>query len=95
MNLRENLFGSGPRGGARRDDQYGSPQPPRSSQGSGPGGYAPSQGYPSSPQPPPRQSVPQRRPVEGGRSPGMPPRQLRIAKVEDKTLANQYIFGNL
>lgn len=43
----------------------------------------------------PRQAMPMRQPA-GGRGPMSPRRaQLNIAKVEDKTKANQYIFSNL
>jgi vesicle-fusing ATPase len=37
------------------------------------------------------------RPAVGRTPPAMPGKrlQMRIAKVEDKTLANQYIFGNM
>ncbi|KAG4429739.1 hypothetical protein IFR05_014773 [Cadophora sp. M221] len=103
MNIRQNLFGQGPKAG-REQAGYGRPPqpPPRDdTQMAGGyddrGGYADPRGGYGSPAPPPRQSqpMPSRAPV--GRGMASPARkvQLRIAKVEDKTLANQYIFGNL
>jgi vesicle-fusing ATPase len=103
MNIRQNLFGQGPKAG-RAAGGYDRPPapPPRDDQPMG--GYDDRGGYgdPSRSnaayggQPgPTRQSQPMRSSV--GRQPSSPARkiQLRIAKVEDKTLANQYIFGNL
>lgn len=98
MNIRQNLFGQGPKAGR---DQYGRPPaPPRDDTpmggyegGGGGGGYGGS-GYGA---PAPRQAVPQRPAVGRAQQPASPGRrvQLRIAKVDDKTLAQQLIFGNL
>jgi vesicle-fusing ATPase len=62
----------------------------------GRGGYADSRGSYGAPATSPRQAMPSM-PAVGRQAPTSPARriQLRIAKVEDKTLANQYIFGNL
>ncbi|KAG9234481.1 vesicular-fusion protein-like protein sec18 [Amylocarpus encephaloides] len=109
MNIRQNLFGQGPKAG-RQQGGYaapgGPPQPPprddtpmggyqedpRAQYGDPRGSYgAPQRG------PAPPQNMPQRPAVGRAPQPMSPARrvQLRIAKVEDKTLANQYIFGNL
>ncbi|CAD6503355.1 BgTH12-03021 [Blumeria graminis f. sp. triticale] len=99
-NIRQNLFGQGAKGG-KEPAGYGRP-PPRPqreetpSQNSvsevGAGSNINSRGnYEDS-----SQNVMPQRPA-AGRTPASPLRgtQLRIAKVEDKTLQNQYIFGNL
>lgn len=99
MNLRNNLFGSGPR--SSRDQPpagYGRAPAPPPREDTAMGGYD-GNGYAGrqekSPMTSPRQAMPMRQPV-GGRGPMSPRRaQLSIAKVEDKTKANQYIFGNL
>ncbi|RDL41279.1 p-loop containing nucleoside triphosphate hydrolase [Venustampulla echinocandica] len=101
MNIRQNLFGQGPRAG-REQAQGGYARPPAPpsrddtpmSMGA-PEGYGDPRGsYGQQP----RQAMPQRPQVGRTQQPPMSPArriQLRIAKVEDKTLANQYIFGNL
>jgi len=101
MNIRQNLFGQGPKAGYGR-----APAPPPRDDAQMGGGYddprgsygsqaQPPRGSYGSSAPPPRQAVPQRTAV--GRGPASPARRLElsIAKVEDKTLANQYIFGNM
>ncbi|KAE9365996.1 vesicular-fusion protein-like protein sec18 [Stipitochalara longipes BDJ] len=103
MNIRQNLFGQGPKAG-REASGYGRPPapPPRDDTpmmggyDDGRGGYADPRGSYGAPAPSPRQAMPSR-PAVGRQGPTSPARraQLRIAKVEDKTLANQYIFGNL
>ncbi|KAF4624187.1 hypothetical protein G7Y89_g13983 [Cudoniella acicularis] len=109
MNIRQNLFGQGPKAG-REAAGYGRPPapPPRDDTPMGGyenprGGYGDPRGDPrgsyGASMPSPRQAMPQRpavgRPQQA--QPMSPAKriQLRIAKVEDKTLANQYIFGNL
>ncbi|CAG8960642.1 hypothetical protein HYFRA_00013520 [Hymenoscyphus fraxineus] len=110
MDIRQNLFGQGPKAGRAPSAGYGrAPAPPprddtpmagyqedprMQNRGYGGGGGAP---MPS----PGRQQMPQR-PAVGRPPPQQQPQmsparrvQLRIAKVEDKTLANQFIFGNL
>ncbi|KAI1084860.1 AAA-domain-containing protein [Whalleya microplaca] len=100
MDLRNNLFGRGPRAG------LGGRQPPGGDQGysqvsqrpsrdySGPPEYdprgaygAPSPGYGA---PPPQQQRAPRASAAPSR-----PVQLRVAKLEKGDLAQQYIFGNL
>ncbi|KAK0103637.1 transport between ER and Golgi ATPase protein [Cadophora gregata] len=103
MNIRQNLFGQGPKAGREQAGYGRPPQPPPRDDTPMAGvyddraGYGDARGGYGSPAPPPRQSqpMPSRPPV--GRGMASPARkvQLRIAKVEDKTLANQYIFGNL
>ncbi|KAH7346759.1 vesicular-fusion protein-like protein sec18 [Rhexocercosporidium sp. MPI-PUGE-AT-0058] len=100
MNIRQNLFGQGPKAGREQAGYGRPPQPPPRDDTQTAGGYDDRGGYGDprgGPAPPPRQSqpMPSRPPV--GRGMASPARkvQLRIAKVEDKTLANQYIFGNL
>ncbi|KAG0645302.1 Vesicular-fusion sec18 [Hyphodiscus hymeniophilus] len=109
MNIRQNLFGQGPRSG--RESQPGpggysrAPQPPPRDDtpmrgyDEQQGGYSDSRGSYGAPAPPPRGSMPSR-PAVGRNQPASPARriQLRIAKVSDyadKTLESQYIFGNL
>lgn len=101
MNLRNNLFGGGPRSsrGEQQPAGYGRAPAP-SPQDTAMGGYDdPRNGYggrpEKSPMTSPRQAVPMRQ-AAGGRG-QMSPRQaqLNIAKIDDKTKANQYIFGNL
>lgn len=96
MDLRNNLFGKGPRGGL----------PGRPTQG-GPGGGppAPSPGYDNSRNygaPSPAMRGQQR--ASGGYGNAPPPSsyapptravRLRLAKVEDKTLQQKYIFSNM
>jgi vesicle-fusing ATPase len=102
MNIRQNLFGQSPKPGGRAAGGYDRPPatPPRDDTPMA-GGYddrqPPRQSY-GAPMPPARQAMPQRTAV--GRVPPQPMSparrvQLRIAKVEDKTLQSQYIFGNL
>ena len=76
-------------------DGYGRPQPPpRDMRDTQMDGYGP-------PQPQFRQQgMPQRRPVENYQPHEQEEmmgerKQLRLAKVQDKTLADRYIFGNL
>ncbi|KUJ15301.1 AAA-domain-containing protein [Mollisia scopiformis] len=103
MNIRQNLFGQSPKAG-RTAGGYDRPPatPPRDEVMVG--GYddprqygnPPRQSY-GAPMSPERQ-MPSRPPV--GRAPPQPKSPgkripLRIAKVEDKTLQSQYIFGNL
>lgn len=108
MNIRQNLFGQGPKAGREQPPAgYGRAPapPPRDDTPMGGyedqrGGYADPPGSYGAPQPSPRQAMPQRPAVgrmQAPGAPGAPARrvQLRIAKVDDKTLANQYIFGNL
>ncbi|KAK3387541.1 P-loop containing nucleoside triphosphate hydrolase protein [Podospora didyma] len=106
MDLRNNLFGKGPRAGGAPPPRQ-SPRPvPAGGDGGGyapaPGNYDPygarspgrqasagygdGGGYANAPPPPTYNQKPQSR----GRS--VP---LRLAKVEDKTLQNMYIFGNI
>ncbi|KAI9046611.1 hypothetical protein LZ554_009354 [Drepanopeziza brunnea f. sp. 'monogermtubi'] len=84
MNLRENLFGQGSRSNRAQ-------APPMAGGYDDRGGYGDPRGYASPPRQP--QQMPSRA-AAGMASPGRQA-QLRIAKVEDKTAANQYIFGNL
>jgi vesicle-fusing ATPase len=106
MNIRQNLFGQGPKAGREQSGGYGRPpQPPPRDDTPMSGGYDdprggygdPRAGY-GAPMPSPRQAMPSRpavgRQPQGPASPGRR-MTLRIAKVEDKTAANQYIFGNL
>ncbi|RDW64925.1 AAA-domain-containing protein [Coleophoma cylindrospora] len=93
-NLRQGLFGQGPKPGGGYD--RAPPAPPRDDTAMG--GYDPrgSAGY-GGPMSPGRAGGMASRPAVGRappRSPGMM-KQLRIAKVEDKQLANMYIFGNI
>ncbi|KAF7863944.1 hypothetical protein EAF04_006909 [Stromatinia cepivora] len=102
MNLRNNLFGQGPRASRGEQQPAGYDRapalPPR--EDTAMGGYDdPRNGYggrpEKSPMTSPRQAMPMRQAV-GGRGPISPRRaQLNIAKIDDKTKANQYIFGNL
>lgn len=100
------MFGKGPRAGVGRPPPgggYSQPQaaPVRGSQG-GPGGESMPWGYDEQPQqgygrapPPPAKGVPARTPV-GRSAPGAGmSRRLNLAPVEDKNLANQYIFTNM
>jgi vesicle-fusing ATPase len=106
MNIRQNLFGQGQKAGRDQGGPAGygrSPQlPPRDDTPMGgyqedPRGQYGGGGYNAPPGGRPPQGMPQRPAV------GRPPAQqrsarriqMRIAKVEDKTLANQFIFGNL
>jgi vesicle-fusing ATPase len=98
MNIRQNLFGQGPKAGRDQGGPAGYGRPPQlpprddtpmGGYQEGPrgqyggGGYnAPPGGRPAVGRPPAQQHSARRI-------------QMRIAKVEDKTLANQYIFGNL
>ncbi len=90
---RDNLFGRSPRPG--RDPaptQYGGPNDTPM------GGYDDPRGnYGGGPRAPPNYGgVPSRTAV--GRSVPQPPsisRQLRPAKVDNKNLADQYIYGNM
>ncbi|CZS96434.1 probable NsfA protein [Rhynchosporium graminicola] len=103
MNIRQNLFGQGSKPGREQAGYGRPPQPPGRDDTQMAGGYDDRGGYGDprggygAPAPPSRQPqpMPSRPPV--GRDMASPVRkvQLRIAKVEDKTLANQYIFGNL
>ncbi|KAI0142551.1 AAA-domain-containing protein [Hypoxylon sp. NC0597] len=101
MDMRNNLFGRGPRGGlpGRQVQDQGSysqvPQnrPPRDY--AGPPEYdprgaygAPSPGYGGN------NMVPQQRNTRASAPPGRPV-QLRVAKLDKGDLAQQYIFGNL
>jgi vesicle-fusing ATPase len=103
MNVRQNLFGQGPKAGREQQGGYGRPPQPPARDDTPMGGYQEnprgSGGYSNAP---PSGGMPSRTAV------GRPPTQqqagnagsgrrvqMRIAKVEDKTLANQYIFGNL
>ncbi|TAQ90114.1 hypothetical protein B7494_g1576 [Chlorociboria aeruginascens] len=101
MNIRQNLFGAGPKAG-REQAGYGRPPAPPPRDDTSMGGYDEPQGRYQDPRAQdPRANygppMPSRPAV--GRSMPPPPSakkiQLRIAKVEDKTLANQYIFGNM
>ena len=103
MNIRQNLFGQGPKAG-REQGGYGRPPapPPRDDTPMAGyedprGGYGDPRGSYGAPMPSPRQAMPQRPAVGRMQAPASPARrvQLRIAKIDDKTLANQYIFGNL
>jgi vesicle-fusing ATPase len=110
MNIRQNLFGQGPKAGREQQGGYGRPPQPPARDDTPMGGYQENArgqygggGYnapPSGAIPP--QGMPQRTAVgrpssqqQGGMMGSARRVQLRIAKVEDKTLANQYIFGNL
>ena len=98
MNIRQNLFGQGPKAG-RAQAGYDRPPPPpprddtpmMGGYDDPRGGYGDTRGSYGVPAPMPS------RPAVGRVPPASPARrvQLRIAKVDDKTLANQYIFGNL
>jgi vesicle-fusing ATPase len=104
MDIRKNLFGQGPKAG-RPQAGYDRPPPPPRDDTPMMGGYedfrgdytGPPRGSYGAPQPSPRQVMPSRPTVGRQQQPMSPAKkvQLRIAKVEDKTLANQYIFGNL
>lgn len=107
MNIRQNLFGASP-GAGRRAAAGGydrAPPPPPRDDTPMAGGYddprqygqPPRQSY-GAPMSPSRQPMPSRPAV--GRAPQQPMSparriQLGIAKVDDKTLQQQYIFGNL
>ncbi|KAF8863968.1 vesicular-fusion protein-like protein sec18 [Acephala macrosclerotiorum] len=107
MNIRQNLFGASP-GAGRRAAAGGydrAPPPPPRDDTPMAGGYddprqygqPPRQSY-GAPMSPGRQPMPSRPAV--GRAPQQPMSparriQLGIAKVDDKTLQQQYIFGNL
>ncbi|KAL3428190.1 Vesicular-fusion protein sec18 [Phlyctema vagabunda] len=101
MNIRQNLFGQGPKAGrAESGGSYGGNYergPPLPQRDNNPmGGPDPRAGGAYGAPMHPQSSMPPRPAV--GRAPARPSgiaKQLRIAKVEDKTLANQYIFGNL
>lgn len=107
MNIRQNLFGQSPKAG-RTASGYDRPPaiPPRDEVMAG--GYddprqygegnPPRQSYGAPMSPGRQQPMPSRTAV--GRAPQQPMSpakrvQLRIAKVDDKTLQSQYIFGNL
>ena len=102
MNIRQNLFGQGPKSG-RDPAAYNKPPPPpprddtpmMGGYDEPKRGYADPRGSYGAPATPPRQSMPSRPAV--GRGPASPARrvQLNIAKIEDKTLQQQYVFGNL
>ncbi|TVY19727.1 Vesicular-fusion protein sec18 [Lachnellula arida] len=107
MNIRQNLFGQGPKAGREQQGGYGRPPAPPPRDDTPMAGYEDPRGgsrdprgsY-GAPMPSQRQampSMPQRPAVGRMGAPASPARrvQLRIAKVDDKTLANQYIFGNL
>lgn len=102
MNLRNNLFGQGPRAsrGEQQPAGYGrAPAPPPREDTAMAGYDDPRGGYggrpEKSPLTSPRQAFPTRQ-AAGGRGPMSPRKaQLSIAKIDDKTKANQYIFGNL
>ena len=104
MNIRQNLFGQGPRAGRDQQGGYGRPPqaPPRDDTAMGgyqdnPRSQYGSGGYNA----PSSAGMPTRTPV--GRPPSQQQAgmgssrrdQMRLAKVDNKTLANQYIFGNL
>ncbi|TVY32970.1 Vesicular-fusion protein [Lachnellula occidentalis] len=104
MNIRQNLFGQGPKPGREQQGGYGRPPAPPPRDDTPMAGYEDPRGgsrdprgsY-GAPMPSQRQAMPQRQAVGRPGAPASPARrvQLRIAKVDDKTLANQYIFGNL
>ncbi|EPE29316.1 P-loop containing nucleoside triphosphate hydrolase [Glarea lozoyensis ATCC 20868] len=104
MNIRQNLFGQGPKAGREQQGGYGRPPQPPPRDDTPMGGYQENPrgqygggGYSA----PPAGGMPLRTAV--GREPSQQPMgsgaprrvQMRIAKVEDKNLANEYIFGNL
>jgi hypothetical protein len=101
MNVRQNLFGQGPKAG-REQSGYGRPPAPPPRDDTPMGGYDDPRGSYNDPRygapmPSSRSAMPSR-PAVGRAPPASPARRLRleIAKIEwDKTLANQYIFGNL
>jgi vesicle-fusing ATPase len=105
MDIRKNLFGQGPKAGRAQAGYDRPPPPPPRDDTPMMGGYdnfggdyaGPPRGSYGAPQPSPRQVMPSRPAVGRSQQPMSPARrvQLRIAKVEDKTLSNQYIFGNL
>ncbi|CZR58112.1 probable NsfA protein [Phialocephala subalpina] len=108
MNIRQNLFGQSP--GAGRKAAAGgydrAPPPPPRDDTPMAGGYddprqysqpPPRQSY-GAPMSPGRQQMPSRPAVGRGPQQPMSPAMripLRISKVEDKNLQQQYIFGNL
>jgi vesicle-fusing ATPase len=99
MNIRQNLFGQGPKAG-REQSGYGRPPPtpPSYAREDTPmmsgydAGGRPSVGR-TSVNGAPRPHLSSSRYPTGPTSPSRMLR-LNIAKVEDKTLANQYIFSN-
>lgn len=100
MNIRQNLFGQGPKAGRDQQPGYSRPPAPPPRDDTPMGGYSDGpRGSYNDPRgnygaPVSARAVPSRSAV--GRAP--PARQIRleIAKIEwDKNLANQYIFGNL
>lgn len=104
MNIRQNLFGQGPKPGREQQGGYGRPPAPPPRDDTPMAGYEDPRGGTRDPRgsygapvPSQRQAMPQRPGVGRMGAPASPARrvQLRIAKVDDKTLANQYIFGNL
>lgn len=109
MDMRNNLFGQGPRGGAggglpgRQVQRPGGPPsggaPPPSRYDSPQGGYGQQGGSGNygAPAPPPRQpsSYGNQPPADSYSAPSGRRVRLRLAKVEDKTLQMNYIFTNI
>lgn len=111
MNFRQNLFGQSPNAGREQGGPsgYGRPPQPPSRDDTPMGGYQQDPrgqygggGYNAPPGGRQSQGMPQRVAVgrstpqqQGGMSGPARRVQLRLAKIEDKTLANRYIFSNL
>jgi len=110
MNIRQNLFGQGPKAGREQSGGYSRPPAPPPRDDPSPAGYGDPRGGGNYPVPVPRErdgDPRSARPAVGrtaAPSYGQQPSsgrsqqqlQLRIAKIEgNSTLANQYIFQNL
>jgi vesicle-fusing ATPase len=105
MDLRNNLFGQGSKAGRAQAGYDRPPPPPPREDTPMMGGYdnfggdyaGPPRGSYGVPQPRPRQAMPSRPAVGRSQQPMSPAGQvqLKIAKIEDKTLSDQYVFGNL
>ncbi|TVY71216.1 Vesicular-fusion protein sec18 [Lachnellula suecica] len=106
MNIRQNLFGQGPKAGREQSGYGGRPPAPPPRDDTPMGGYddprggygGDSRGSYGAPAPSPRQAAMPQRPAVG-RMQAPPPSpgrsmQLMIAKVGDKNIANEYIYGN-
>lgn len=95
--IRDNLFGKGPRAGVGRPPApSGYSQPPQQAPPRGYDEPPQQQGYGNSrPPPPPAKGAPPRASVGRAMPVAGMSRRLNLAPVEDKNLANQYIFGNM
>ncbi|KAH8820002.1 vesicular-fusion protein-like protein sec18 [Xylogone sp. PMI_703] len=103
-NIRQNLFGQGPRAGREQQgygqapatpprDQMGGYGDPRGGYGDPRGGYGDPRGNYGAPSQPPREQMPMRRPV--GQSAPARKVALELGRIQNKSLSDQYVFGNL